>query len=99
MIIKTAEFFSAYGTNKQLPVSEKADGTKARLVNQRAWLRAKDGTYTVARIDQDGGNYMILPLVCNTTEGPKTHGTYIWGEFEDLQKTYDRDLKKDVMTA
>jgi len=25
MIIKTAEFFSAYGTNKQLPVSEKAE--------------------------------------------------------------------------
>ncbi len=24
------------------PVSEKAEGTKARLVNQRAWLRAKD---------------------------------------------------------
>ena len=23
-------------------------------------------------------------MVCRTTEGPKTHGTYIWGEFEDL---------------
>ena len=72
------------------PVSEKAEGTKARLVNQRAWLRAKDGTYTVARIDQESGNYMVLPLVCKTTEGPQTHGTYLWGEFENLQKIEDR---------
>lgn len=72
------------------PVSMKAEGTNARLVNQRAWLRAKDGTYTVARMDQESGNYMILPLVCHTTEGPKTHGTYLWGEFEDLQKIEDR---------
>ena len=34
------------------PVSEMAEGTKARLVNQRAWLRGRDGEYTVARIDQ-----------------------------------------------
>ena len=74
------------------PVSEKAEGTKARLVNQRAWLRAKDGENTVARIDQESGNYMMLPLKCRTTEGPQTHGTYIWGEFEDLQKIEDRLL-------
>ena len=72
------------------PVSMKAEGTEARLVNQRAWLRAKDGTYTVARLDQESGNYMILPLVCHTTEGPKTHGTYLWGEFENLQTIEDR---------
>ena len=74
------------------PVSDMAEGTKARLVNQRAWLRAKDGEYTVARIDQESGNYMMLPLKCRTTEGPQTHGTYIWGEFEDLQKIEDRLL-------
>ena len=74
------------------PVSEKAEGTEARLVNQRAWLRAKDGTYTVARMDQESGDYMILPLVCHTTEGPKTHGTYLWGEFENLQAIEDRLL-------
>lgn len=72
------------------PVNEKAEGTTARLVNQRAWLRAKDGIYTVARIDQESGNYMILPLCCKTTDGPQTHGTYIWGEFDDLQKIEDR---------
>jgi len=75
------------------PLSQKAeDGidSTARLVNQRSWFRAKDGTYTVARIDQESGKYMILPLVCRTTPGPQTHGTYIWGEFENLQAIEDR---------
>ena len=74
------------------PVSEMAEGTKARLVNQRAWLRGRDGEYTVARIDQEHGDYMVLPLICRTTEGPQTHGTYIWGEFENLQAVEDRLL-------
>ena len=44
------------------------------------------------RIDQEHGDYMILPLKCKTTEGPQTHGTYIWGEFENLQAVEDRLL-------
>lgn len=48
---------------------------------------------TVARIDREtGGQYVILPLHCHTTEGPLTHGTYIWGEFEDLQAVEDKLL-------
>ncbi|MBQ8338647.1 MAG: hypothetical protein IJY33_05835 [Oscillospiraceae bacterium] len=77
------------------PLSQKAESgvdSTARLVNQRSWFRGKDGTYTVARLDQESGDYMILPLLCKTTEGPQTHGTYIWGEFEDLQKIEDRLL-------
>lgn len=77
------------------PLSQKAEigkNSTARLVNQREWFRAKDGTYTVARIDQESGNYMILPLVCRTVEGPQTHGTYIWGEFDNLQVVEDRLL-------
>ena len=35
---------------------------------------------------------MVLPLLCKTTEGPKTHGTYIWGEFDNLQAVEDRLL-------
>lgn len=75
------------------PLSQKAESgidSTARLVNQRSWFRAKDGTYTVARMDQESGNYMILPLLANTTEGPQTHGTYIWAEFENLQAVEDR---------
>ena len=75
------------------PLSQKAESgidSTARLVNQRSWFRGKDGTYTVARLDQESGNYMILPLLAKTTEGPQTHGTYIWGEFEDLNAIEDR---------
>ena len=73
------------------PLSTKAPDCEARLVNQREWFRAKDGKYTVARIDREtGGKYVILPLTCETTEGPQTHGTYIWGEFENLQAVEDR---------
>jgi len=75
------------------PLSQKAESgvdSDARLVNQRSWFRAKDGKYTVARIDQESGNYMILPLIADTTKGPQTHGTYIWAEFGDLQKVEDR---------
>lgn len=77
------------------PLSQKAQSgtdSTARLVNQRSWFRAKDGIYTVARIDQESGNYMILSPVAHTTEGPQTHGTYLWAEFEDLQKIEDRLL-------
>ncbi len=77
------------------PLSQKApDGidSEARLVNQRSWFRGKDGTYTAARIDQESGDYMVLPLLCKTADGPQTHGTYIWGEFENLQAVEDRLL-------
>jgi L-fucose isomerase-like protein len=78
------------------PLSIKAEegiDSTARLVNQREWFRAKDGQYTVARLDQEDGNYMILAGAVNTTEGPQTHGTYIWAEFDDLQAWEDRLLE------
>ena len=55
-------------------------------------MRGKDGTYTVARMDQESGNYMMLSMLCNTVDGPQTHGTYIWGEFKNLQAVEDRLL-------
>ena len=78
------------------PISQKAESgtdSTARLVNQRSWFRAKDGVYTVARLEQESGNYMILPLLAKTTEGPQTHGTYIWADFDDLQKVEDRIME------
>ncbi len=72
------------------PVSEMAEGESARLVNQRVWLRGRDGEYTAARIDQESGNYMILPIKFHTTAGPVTHGSYIWGEFDNLSAVEDR---------
>ncbi len=74
------------------PISQKAEGTEARLVNQRVWERGKDGEYTVCRIDQESGNYMMLAELCHTTKGPETHGSYIWGEFDNLNAVEDRLL-------
>ena len=72
------------------PLSRKAPDSTARLVNQREWFRGRDGEYTAVRLDQESGNYMILPIRFRTTDGPQTHGTYIWGEFDDLQAVEDR---------
>ena len=44
----------------------------------------KDGTYTVARFDQDGGRYSLLNGVCETMDGPYTFGTYLWAKFDHL---------------
>ncbi|MBR4116987.1 MAG: hypothetical protein IKK65_02785 [Clostridia bacterium] len=74
----------------QFPLSQKAEDCEAKLVNQREWFRGKYGTYTAVRIDQEYGNYMMLPLLCNTTDGPKTSGTYIWAEFDNLPAVENR---------
>ena len=74
------------------PLSVKAPDSEARLVNQREWFRANDGEYTVARIDQDKSKYMLLPMKCHTVSGPLTHGTYLWGEFDNLNAVEDRLL-------
>ncbi len=72
------------------PLSQKAPDSEARLVNQRQWFRAKDGVYTVARMDQEHGDYQMLALRAHTVPGPQTHGTYLWAEFDDLQAVEDR---------
>jgi len=73
------------------PLSQKAPDSTARLVNQREWFRAKDGRYTVARLDRESsGEYKILPLVCDTADGPLTHGTYLWGKFDNLVAVEDK---------
>lgn len=68
------------------PASLSAPGCAPRLVNQRVWLRARDGVYTAARMDQDRGDYRLFPLTCETATGPDTSGSYIWASFDDLAK-------------
>lgn len=77
----------------QFPLSQKACDCEAKIVNQREWFRGKDGTYTAARIDQESGKYMMLPLLCKTADGPETNGTYIWAQFEDLYKVEQKVLQ------
>lgn len=74
------------------PLSVKDPDCPALLVNQREWFKVKDGVYTVARMDQDKGEYMMLAGTCQTVPGPETHGTYLWGEFDNLQAWEDRLL-------
>ena len=60
------------------------EGTPCKVVNMQEWFQVKDGHYTVARIDQDHGNYSIAVSACDSAEGPYTGGTYLWGKFKDL---------------
>lgn len=64
--------------------SLRKEGTPCKAVNMREWLQVKDGSYTVARLDQDNGNYSLLAGTCKSTDGPYTFGTYLWAEFDDL---------------
>ena len=64
--------------------SLKKHGTGAKMVNMRQWMQVEDGHFTVARIDQDHGNYSIAVCECDSAEGPYTFGSYMWGRFKDL---------------
>lgn len=71
--------------------SLKAPDSKAKEVNMRQWFRVKDGNYTIARFEQDNGDYSILNGTFSTTTGPYTFGTYLWAEFDNLDK-WERKL-------
>lgn len=64
--------------------SLKKKGTQPKMVNMRQWLQVEEGHYTVARIDQDHGNYSVAVCECDSAEGPYTFGSYLWGKFKDL---------------
>lgn len=64
--------------------SLKKEGCPCKNVNMRQWFQVRDGQYTIARFDQDDGDYRLLAGTCKTTEGPYTFGTYLWGEFANL---------------
>lgn len=59
-------------------------GEPCKVVNMQEWFQVADGHYTVARIDQDHGNYSVAVCECDSAEGPYTGGTYLWGKFKDL---------------
>jgi len=58
----------------------------AKNVNMRQWFKVKDWLYTIARLDQEKGEYSIFNTTLKTTSGPYTFGTYLWGEFSDMSK-------------
>lgn len=66
-------------------------GEPCKIVNMQEWFRVKDGHYTVARIDQDHGDYSIAVTTCESADGPYTNGTYLWAKFKNLSKV-ERNL-------
>ena len=68
------------------PYSLHREDKKPIIYVQRQWFEAREGTYTVARFDQEDGKYMILNGTCASAEGPFTNGNYIWGRFNDLDR-------------
>lgn len=64
--------------------SMKKEGSPCKCVNIRQWFQVQDGHYTIARMDQDRGNYSILVGECDSAEGPYTFGTYLWAKFNNL---------------
>lgn len=66
-------------------------GEVCKSVNMREWFQVEEGHYTLARIDQDHGRYSILAGECDSVEGPYTFGTYLWAQFDDLDK-WERKL-------
>ncbi len=68
------------------PYSVKHEAEQAKIVGGKPSFRAKDGKYTIARFQGDAGNYTLLGGKFQTTDGPKTFGTYLWAEFQDMSK-------------
>lgn len=75
------------------PYSMKKEGAEAKLFNTKPSFRCKDGDYTIARFQGDGGKYTLLGGEFHTTEGPHTFGTYVWAEFNNLSKIEKKLIK------
>ncbi len=75
----------------QFAYSARKQGGCCKCLNMRENFEAKDGHYTVARIDQDHGKYSIIAGECDSAEGPYTNGTYLWAKFNDLD-AWERKL-------
>lgn len=49
-------------------------------------FEAQDGNYTLCRFDGDHGNYSLLMGNAKTTPGPYEQGTYLWLQFQNLNR-------------
>lgn len=54
----------------------------------RQWFQVKDGKYTIARMDQDGGKYQILIGMCESAEGPYIH------HMAEIEGDYTEEIKE-----
>lgn len=49
-------------------------------------FEAQDGNYTLCRFDGDNGEYSLLLGNAKTCDGPYEQGTYVWLEFQNLNR-------------
>jgi len=68
------------------PYSMRAENSKPKLFNTKPSFKVKDGNYTIARFQGDGGKYTLLGGEFKTVDGPNTFGTYMWAEFKNWSK-------------
>lgn len=68
------------------PTSAVRSGEKPEIIATKPSFRVKDGTYTIGRFQGGNGKYTMLGGKFETTDGPKTIGTYMWAQFKDLDK-------------
>ncbi|MDO4574104.1 MAG: fucose isomerase [Planctomycetia bacterium] len=59
---------------------------KRKLAVFKPSFCVKDGHYTIARFQAEKGKYYLLGGEFDSTEGPDTFGTWVWAEFNDLEK-------------
>lgn len=75
----------------QFAYSARKKDSFCKCFNMRENFEAAKGHYTVARIDQDHGNYSVIAGECDSADGPYTNGTYLWAHFDDLD-AWERKL-------
>lgn len=68
------------------PLKYKDPNVKPFLYNTKPSFKLKDGNYTIARFQCEGGKYYLLAGNFDTCDGPKTFGTYMWAKFNNLPK-------------
>ncbi len=75
----------------QFAYSLKKEGCPCKNVDMYEWFEVKEGSYTIARMDQEDGDYRLLNGTFESADGPYTFGTYIWARFDNLDK-WERKL-------
>mgnify|MGYP001364962098 CR=1 FL=1 len=75
------------------PLEYKDPSVKPFLYNTKPSFKLKDGDYTISRFQVEKGQYYLLAGHFNTCPGPKTFGTYMWAEFENLPQLEEKIVK------
>ncbi|MCR5004780.1 MAG: sugar isomerase [Clostridiales bacterium] len=65
------------------PASLVREGVKPCIINCKGDYELEHTAYTLARFDQEGGNYSLFVGEGKGVDGPPTNGNYVWIEVKD----------------